>query len=64
LNKLNDPNATQKDKAVDIAKATAAIAGLIPNPIIFLAANVLSILLAILQIFKTGEKILHKNQQI
>jgi hypothetical protein len=39
LNKL-DPNATQKDKAVDIAKATAAIAGLIPNPIIGPAANV------------------------
>jgi hypothetical protein len=40
LNKLDDPNATQKDKAVDIAKATAAIAGLIPNPIICPAANV------------------------
>jgi hypothetical protein len=40
LNKLNDPNATQKDKAVDIAKATAAIACLIQNPIIGPAANV------------------------
>jgi hypothetical protein len=40
LNKLDNPNATQKDKAVDIAKATASIAGLIPNPIINPAANV------------------------
>jgi hypothetical protein len=29
LNKLDDPNATQKDKAVDIAKAAAAIAELV-----------------------------------
>jgi hypothetical protein len=34
LNKLNDPNTTQKDKAVDIAKAAATITSLIPNPII------------------------------
>jgi hypothetical protein len=29
-----DQNATQKNKAVDIAKSVAAIAGLIPNPVI------------------------------
>jgi hypothetical protein len=34
LNKLHDPNATQKDKAVDIAKAAPALTSLIPNPII------------------------------
>jgi hypothetical protein len=35
LNKLDDPNATQKDKAVDISKAvTAAVTGFIPNPVI------------------------------
>jgi hypothetical protein len=34
LNKLDDPRATQKDKAVDIAKFVAAIASLIPNPVI------------------------------
>jgi hypothetical protein len=34
LNKLDDPKATQKDKAVDVAKSVAAIAGLIPNPVI------------------------------
>jgi hypothetical protein len=39
LNKLDDPKATQKDKAVDVAKSVAAIAGLIPNPIIGPAAN-------------------------
>jgi hypothetical protein len=39
LNKLDDPKATQKDKAVDIAKSVAAIAGLIPNPVIGPASN-------------------------
>jgi hypothetical protein len=39
LNKLDDPNATQKDKAVDVAKSVAAIAGLVPNPVIGPAAN-------------------------
>jgi hypothetical protein len=39
LNKLDDPKETQKDKAVDIAKAAAAIAGLIPNPVIGPAAT-------------------------
>jgi hypothetical protein len=39
LNKLDNPKATQKDKAVEIAKSVAAIAGLIPNPIIGPAAN-------------------------
>jgi hypothetical protein len=39
LNKLDDPNATQKDKAVDIVKYVAAIAGLIPNSVIGPAAN-------------------------
>jgi hypothetical protein len=41
LNKLDDPNATQKDKAVDIAKSvTAAVTGFIPNPVICPVANV------------------------
>jgi hypothetical protein len=35
LNKLDDPNASQKNKAVDIAKAvTAAVTGFIQNPVI------------------------------
>jgi hypothetical protein len=33
LNKL-DPNATQKDKAVNISKSIAAVTSLIPNPVI------------------------------
>jgi hypothetical protein len=40
LNKLDDPKATQKDKAIDIAKSVATINGLIPNPVIGLAANI------------------------
>jgi hypothetical protein len=37
LNKLDDPNATQKDKAVDIAKAvTATVTGFIPNPVLLI----------------------------
>jgi hypothetical protein len=34
LNKLNDPKATQKDKAVNISKSIAAVSSLIPNPVI------------------------------
>jgi hypothetical protein len=35
LNKLYNPNATQKDKVVEITKAvTIAVTGFVPNPII------------------------------
>jgi hypothetical protein len=34
LNKLDDPNTTQKDKAVNISKSFTAVTSLIPNPII------------------------------
>jgi hypothetical protein len=41
LNKLDYPNVTQKDKAVDTAKAvTTAVTGFIPNPVIGPVANV------------------------
>jgi hypothetical protein len=39
FNKLDDPKATQRDKTVDIAKSVVAIAGLIPNPDIGPAVN-------------------------
>jgi hypothetical protein len=55
LNKLDDPNATQKDKAVDISKAvTAAVTGFIPNPIII--ANTIIDTASYLTDFQEGRK--------
>jgi hypothetical protein len=57
LNKLDDPNATQKDKAVDISKAvTAAVTGFIPNPVIGLVANAVIDTASYLTDFQEGRK--------
>jgi hypothetical protein len=56
LNKLDDPNATQKDEAVDIAKAVAAITSLIPNPIRGPIANGVVETVSYLTDFQEGRK--------
>jgi hypothetical protein len=57
LNKLDDPNATQKDKAVDISRAvTAAVTGFIPNPVIGPVANAVIDTASYLTDFQEGRK--------
>jgi hypothetical protein len=57
LNKLDDPKATQKDKAVNISKAvTAAVTGFIPNPVIGPVANAVIDSASYLTDFQEGRK--------
>jgi hypothetical protein len=64
LNKLDDPNATQKDKAVDIAKAvTAAVTGFIPNPVVCPIPNAVIDTASYFADLQEGRKMLHQSQQ-
>jgi hypothetical protein len=56
LNKLDDPKATQKDKAVDMAKSVVVIAGLIPNPVTGPASNLVVDTASYLRDFQEGRK--------
>jgi hypothetical protein len=64
LNKLDDPNATQKDKAVDISKAViSAVTGFIPNPVIGPVANAVIDTASYLTDLQKEEEMLLRNQQ-